>query len=59
MRSLGVDAVEYNIDRDSGKKDELRRKTGRTSIPVIDIEGTVIQGFNPEAIKTALDRNAR
>ena len=59
MRSLGVDPVEYNIDKDSGKKDELRRKAGRTSIPLIDIEGTIIRGFNADAIRAALDRNAR
>ncbi len=59
MRSLGVDLVEYNIDRDSAKKEELRRKAGRTSVPMIDIEGTIIQGFNPDAITAALDRNAR
>ena len=59
MRSLGVDFVEYNIDKDSGKKEELQRKAGRTSVPVIDIEGTIIHGFNPDAIKAALDWNAR
>ncbi len=59
MRSLGVDLMEYNIDRDSGKKEELLRKTGRTSVPVIDIEGTIIRGFNPPAIQAALDRNSR
>ena len=59
MRSLGVDFAEYNIDKDSGKKDELRRKCGRTSVPVIDIEGTIIQGYNPDAIQAALDQHAR
>ena len=58
MRSLGVDAVEYNIDKDSDKKDELRRKSGRTGVPVIDVEGTIIRGFDPEEIKAALDRAA-
>jgi len=59
MRSLGVDFVEYDIDKDSGKKEELRRKAGRTSIPAIDIEGEIIHGYNPDAIRAALDRNAR
>lgn len=59
MRSFGVDLVEYNIDKDKSKKDEMRQKVAGTGVPVIDIEGTVIRGFNPEAIKAALDRNAR
>lgn len=59
MRSLGVNFAEYDIDKDSGRKDELRRKSGRTSVPVIDVEGTIIQGYNPTAIQAALDQNAR
>jgi len=59
MRSLGVDVVEYNIDKDKNAREELVKKTGRTAIPVIDIEGTVLSGFNPEAIVAALDKNVR
>ncbi len=60
MRSLGVDLVEYNIDKDRGRRDEMRQKIGGgTSVPVIDIEGTIIRGYNAEAIKAALDRSIR
>ena len=59
MRSLGVYAVEYNIDKDKDKKDEMRRRSGGTSIPVIDIDGRILRGFSPEAIRAALDQSAR
>lgn len=59
MRSLGVDVVEYNIDKDKDKRDEMRRKSGGTGVPVIDIDGTIVRGFNPEAIRAALDQSAR
>ncbi len=59
MRSLEVNFVEYNIDKDKGRRDELQQKTGRTSVPGIDVEGTLIRGYNPEAIQAALDRSAR
>ncbi len=59
MRSLGVDLVEYDIDKDKGRREELQQKTGRTSVPVIDIEGTIIRGYNPDAIQAALDQHAR
>ncbi len=59
MRSLGVDLTEYNIDKDKSRRDELHQKVPGSGIPVIDIEGTIIRGYNPEAIKAALDRNAR
>lgn len=58
MRSLGVDLVEYNIEKDKGRRDEMRQKAGGTSVPVIDIEGTIIHGYSPSAIQAALDRNA-
>jgi len=59
MRSLGVDVVEYNIDKDKDKRDEMRRKSGGTGVPVIDIDGTIVHGFNPEAIRAALDKSVR
>jgi hypothetical protein len=38
----------------------MRQKSGGgTGVPLIDIEGTIIHGYNPGAIKAALDRNAR
>ncbi len=59
MRSLGVDVVEYNIDKDKDRRQELIKKVGRTAVPVIDIEGTIIPGYNPGAIVAALDQHAR
>ncbi len=59
MRGLGVDLVEYDIEKDGARRAELIRLTGRTSIPVIDVEGTIIRGFDPNAIRTALDQHAR
>ncbi len=60
MRSIGVDFTEYNIDRDSNRRAEMRRKTGGSSgVPVIDIDGTILRGYNPEAIRAALDKAAK
>jgi glutaredoxin len=57
---MGADLVEYNIEKDKSKRDEMRQKVGGGSgVPVIDIEGTIIRGYNQGAIKAALDRNAR
>jgi mycoredoxin len=60
MRSLGVDFKEYDIEKDRSKRDEMRRKTGGSSgVPVIDVEGTIIRGYDPEEIKAALDKAVR
>jgi glutaredoxin len=41
----GVDYDERNVDYPE-YAEELRRKTGRKSIPVLDVDGRVITGFN-------------
>jgi glutaredoxin len=59
IRSLGAGLIEHNIDRDQGKKDEMKKKSGgSTSVPLIDIDGAIIRGYNQTAIKAALDRSA-
>jgi glutaredoxin len=59
IRSLGAGLIEYNIDRDPGKKDEMKKKSGgSSSVPLIDIDGTIIRGFSRGAIRSALDRSA-
>jgi glutaredoxin len=59
IRSLGAGLVEYNIDKDADRKAEMRKKSGgSSSVPLIDIDGTIIRGYSPPAIKAALDKSA-
>ncbi len=59
MRSQGVAFKEYDIEQDRSRRDEMRRKAGgNPGVPVIDVEGTIIRGFDPDEIKAALDRAA-
>ena len=58
VRSLGVNLVEYNIDTDREKKEEMKKKSGgATGVPLLDIEGQIIRGFNQGASKAAIDRS--
>ena len=58
VRSLGVNLVEYNIDTDREKKEEMKKKSGGyTGVPLLDIDGQIIRGFNQEAIKAAIDKS--
>jgi glutaredoxin len=41
----GVDFEERDVDQPR-YAEELRRKTGRKSIPVLDVDGRVVTGFN-------------
>jgi len=57
LLSLGVHLVEYNIERDKSKRDEMVSKGGgSTGVPLIDIEGIIIKGYNPDALKGAVER---
>jgi len=57
LHSLNVHLIEYNIERDNNRKEEMLSKSGgATGVPLIDIEGTIIRGYNPDALKTAIER---
>ena len=57
LHSLNVHLIEYNIERDNNRKEEMLSKSGgSTGVPLIDIEGTIIRGYNPDALKTAIER---
>lgn len=57
LRSLGVNYTEYNVGKDKAKKKEqLEKSGGHGGVPLLDIEGIIVRGYNPQAIKTALDK---
>jgi len=46
--------TEYNIASDQRKAEEMVRKSGQMGVPVIDINGRIIVGFNQPEIDRAL-----
>jgi len=60
LRSIGVDVVERDIDKDPTALSELSRLAGeKAAIPVIVIGNSVIPGFDRESLKAAIDRARR
>jgi glutaredoxin 3 len=51
---LGVKYEEKNVESDPQALNESVQKSGQRGIPVIDIDGTIIVGFNRPAIDQAL-----
>lgn len=49
-----VSFKEHNVASDIEKRKEMIDKTGQMGVPVIDIGGEVIVGFDEGRIKTAL-----
>lgn len=55
ISSLGVTLVEYDIEQDKSKAEEMHSKGGN-GVPLIDVEGIVIKGFSAAAIKAAVEK---
>ena len=46
--------TEYDISRDPRRADEMMRKSGQMGVPVIDVNGRIIVGFNQPEVERAL-----
>lgn len=56
LKGKNVEVVEKDIEADEAAKDELLEKVGFfNGVPVIDINGKLLDGFNPTAVDIALE----
>ncbi len=51
----GVDYVNKDIEADRDNRYELVEKSGGSSIPVVEIDGSLIRGYNPHEMTALLD----
>jgi glutaredoxin len=57
IQSLNVSLTEYDVEKDKSKREEMLRKSGGSrGVPLIDVEGIIIKGYSPGAIKEAVER---
>jgi len=54
LKSLGVNLIEYDIEKDDAKREEMMQKGGTGGVPFIDIEGIILKGYSEESIKRAV-----
>ena len=54
LKENNVFFEDYDVGSDRAKADEMVSKSGQMAVPVIDIEGEIIVGFDKERIKQAL-----
>ena len=55
LKSINVQFEEFNVQEDMTARDEMINKSKQMGVPVLDIEGTVIVGFDKNAIDKALN----
>lgn len=54
LKKNNVPFTDYNVAQDMAKAQEMVRKSGQMGVPVLDVNGQVIIGFNKPAIDKAL-----
>ncbi len=51
LNSRGVSFIDKNVAIDDAAADEMVNKSGQMGVPVVDIDGKVIIGFDRDAIE--------
>jgi len=59
LSEKGVKYADYDVGADQARAFEMMTKTGQMGVPVLDINGSVIVGFDRMAIDRALASNAK
>lgn len=54
LKENGISFVEKNVGEDRAAATEMMEKSGQMGVPVLDINGEIIVGFDRNAIKKAL-----
>ncbi len=54
FKQNNVNYEEIDVTKDPKLVDEMVNKSGQMGVPVIDVEGTIIIGYNREKLKKAL-----
>lgn len=50
-----LDFEDFDVTADKDKAAEMKRKSGAMSVPVIDVNGTIIVGFDEAGLRDALN----
>jgi glutaredoxin len=54
FKSKGLEWTEYDVMQDVAKREEMVKKSGQLGVPVIDIDGKLIIGFDKPKINELL-----
>lgn len=54
FQTNNVEYNEFDVSTDEAKRNEMVEKSGQMGVPVIDIEGEIVVGFDEPKIKEIL-----
>jgi len=55
LKEKKIKFKKFDVAKDAGARKEMMEKSGQAGVPVIDINGKVIVGFDKAAIEGALE----
>jgi glutaredoxin 3 len=55
FRQKNIPFTEYDVSRDMNKAQEMVSKSGQMGVPVIEINGKIIVGFDKNQIESSLN----
>ena len=50
-----IDYTEHNVAEDEARRSEMVEKSGQLGVPVIDVNGQIVVGFDKSAVAEALE----
>ena len=54
LKQHGIEFTNHDVVEDEEKKNEMVEKSGAMSVPVIDVDGEIITGFDKEKLEKVL-----
>ena len=57
--SISVKYTEFDVSADQSRAQEMISKSGQMGVPVIDVNGSIIIGFDKTAIDAALKKSVK
>ena len=54
LKKYNIEFEEIDVSKDKKAKEEMIKKTGKMEVPVIEIEGEIVVGFDKEKISNLL-----
>ena len=54
LKDNNIEFINHDVGSDQAKAQEMMKKSGQMGVPVIDIEGQIIIGFDKDRIKEML-----
>ncbi|MFA7193406.1 MAG: Uxx-star family glutaredoxin-like (seleno)protein [Candidatus Paceibacterota bacterium] len=55
FQEKGVEYTEFDVSVDEAKRSEMVEKSGQMGVPVIDVEGEIVVGFDQPKLRELLE----